>query len=216
MWTGQRRNDRHDGRVNVDRRGVMERVVLASAAMMGLDAASAVAATPAPADGFNGISLLDRLQIMEEVGRYSWAFDSGNIEEYLSRFWADGSLQHPDAAGAPQWSRGHAAIRNRFGRNFADRPTQTYGHQHQFNAIVMDPEGGDVRLRAYIVALRHEFHRQYWPHGPTWRMGTWHALYSQRDRIWRIKELDIRMWTDTALGAGSGSVERPPGSPGTR
>jgi hypothetical protein len=178
--------------------------------------AATAAGSAQPEALINGVTLLDRNRILDEVARYSWAFDSGNMDEYLKRFWEDGYLEHPDADGTPRRFTGHEAIRNRFGDNFAKRPHQTYGHQHQFNSIVMDPDGSDVMLRAYVIAYRHEFHRTYWPHGPSLRMGTWHARYARRGDAWRIKGLDILMWTDTALGAGTAIANRAQGLPGTK
>lgn len=167
-------------------------------------------------EAFEAISIADRLQIMERVARYSWAMDSGNMQEYLDCFAEDGWVEHPLRDGTPHRFVGHQGIREWLEPNFRNRPVQTYGHQHQLSALVMARENDDVSLKAYCTVLRHELHRQYWPRGPSWRMGTWHALFGQYEGDWKIKQLQVRMWTDTALGAGSANVNRPPGSPGVR
>lgn len=168
-------------------------------------------------DVFDGISVCDRLQIMDRLARYSWSIDSGGIHAYLDNFMKDATFSHPLRDGSPGLFRGHEGITSFVREGFERRAEQSFGHQHQFNAILMELNGeGDVELRAYCVVLRHEFHRQYWPGGPSRRMGTWHANLGRIDGTWKIRTLEIRMWTDTALGAGAALVNRPAGSPGTR
>lgn len=164
----------------------------------------------------SGVSLLDRERILDEMARYSWAIDSGDLDAYLDRFWEGGYILHPKPDGSAGRFQGPDEIRDWLGTGFEQRPSQTYGHQHQFNAPVITAEGEDIRVQAYVMIFRHDFHRQYWPSGPSWRMGTWHALYGKRGDQWKLKSLDVRMWTDTALGAGAAIVDRKPGMPGTR
>ncbi len=177
----------------------------------------AAAAKASPAAGFDDITLLERARILDQVARYSWAFDSGDLAEYLARFWPDGVLEHPKADGSPGSFAGHEGIRA-FTRGFEGRRQQTWGHQHQFSAIVMDRVSPQqVQLRAYACVFRHEFHRTYWPHGASFRMGTWHALFENRQDDWKIRLLQVKMWTDTSIGeTGMDLIDRPPHSPGTR
>ncbi len=199
-----------------DRRRWMIRSVIAAGTAVGGLALRDASAAAAADQGFGGISLLNRLRIMEEVARYSWAWDSGDFEEYLNRYFEDGYLEHPHPDGSPGRFVGHAAIRDFLGRNVKERPSNSYALQHLFTSQVMTAEGANVRLQAYCDVLRHEFHRNYWPHGPSFRMGTWHALYGQRDDgEWRLRGLTVRMWTDTAFNSGTAIQNRPPGSPGT-
>jgi hypothetical protein len=164
--------------------------------------------------GFGGISVIDRLMVMEEIAKYAWAWDGGDIEGYLDRYLEDGALEHPTPDGKPGHFRGREAIREAIAANMAGRPTNGYALQHNFSSLVMTPEGEDIQARAYCVVFRHEFHRIYWPHGPSFRMGTWHALYGRREDGWGIKLLQVRMWTDTAFNSGTAIQNRPPGSPG--
>ena len=202
-----------------DRRGFLGALATAGTAAgigAGLGAASPADAAPAGDAKIGGVGIVERLTILDEMARYSWAIDTGAIDDYLDRFWPDGHILHPKPDGSPGRFDGHEAIRGWLGPNFAQCPNQTFGHQHQFNAAVLSPEGEGVRVNAYIVIMRHEFHRQYWPGGPSWRMGSWHALFTRRADRWRIASLDVRMWTDTAFGAGAAIVDRQPGMPGTR
>ncbi|HWJ69197.1 MAG TPA: nuclear transport factor 2 family protein [Sphingobium sp.] len=165
---------------------------------------------------FDDIAMRDRLCIADRMARYSWAIDSGDLPAYLDCFTSDGILRHPLADGSPGVYRGHTGIENFISGSISRRATQTYGHQHQFNAVQLNREGDDIRVAAYCMIFRHEFHRQYWPRSASWRMGTWHALLRATGNDWRIADLDVRMWTDTALGAGIALVDRGPGLPGTR
>src|SRR5690625_3673257 len=166
---------------------------------------------------FDDIPIEDRLRIQDQIARYSWAFDSGNIEEYLARFWPDGVLEHPKRDGSPGSFEGHEGIKG-FTREFVDRPQQTWGHQHQINTQLFERISDDkIVVHAYCAVLRHEFHRTYWPIGSAFRVGTWHATFTQRNGQWRIALLQIKMWTDVSIGnTGVEVVNRPPHSPGTR
>ncbi|HWW63840.1 MAG TPA: nuclear transport factor 2 family protein [Sphingomonadaceae bacterium] len=168
------------------------------------------------ADPFDEIEIADRLRIMDAMARYSWAIDSGDLSAYLNCFTSDGVLRHPLADGSPGVFVGREGVEKFIGNGFSRRETQTYGHQHQFNAIRLEKEADAIRVQAYCMIFRHDFHRQYWPRGASWRMGTWHALFRREDGQWRIADLDVRMWTDTAFGTGSALVDRGPGMPGTR
>lgn len=172
--------------------------------------------TGVTAGGFDDIAVRDRLEIADRIARYSWAFDSGDLAAYLDCFTPDGVLHHPRRDGSPGSFTGHGGIESFVGEGMRQRANQSYGHQHQFSAVQLTREGADVRVAAYCMVFRHEFHRQYWPAGPSWRMGTWHALFRLSGNLWKIADLDIRMWTDTALGAGAALVDRGPGMPGTR
>lgn len=167
-------------------------------------------------DSFTRISVEDRLRIAERMAAYSWALDAGDVRAYLDCFTEDGVLRHPLQDGSPGEFRGRAAIESFLGPGFARRPTQAYGHQHQFNAVRFRAEGGNVQVDAYCMIFRHEFHRQYWHRGPSWRMGTWHARFTWSDADWRIAHLDVLMWTDTAFNNGTALRDRGPGMPGTR
>lgn len=167
-------------------------------------------------EDFDDIAVRDRLMIADRMARYSWAIDSGDLAAYLDCFTEDGVLRHPLRDGSPGVFEGHEGIKAFIGGSMGQRATQTYGHQHQFNATCLSREGEDIRVAAYCMIFRHEFHRQYWPRGASWRMGTWHALFRSAGKSWRIADLDVRMWTDTALGAGTALVDRGPGMPGTK
>jgi ketosteroid isomerase-like protein len=177
---------------------------------------SAATIVPGGSDiaGFGGISLVDRLMVMDEIAKYAWAWDGGDIEDYLNRYLEDGALEHPTPDGKAGRYEGREAIRTAIAANMAGRPTNGYALQHNFSSLVLTPDGEDIQARAYCTVFRHEFHRIYWPHGPSFRMGTWHALYARRKDGWGIKLLSVRMWTDTAFNSGTAIQNRPPGSPG--
>lgn len=166
---------------------------------------------------FDAVSIEDRLRIQDQMARYSWAFDAGDLEHYLDRFWQDGVLEHPKRDGSHGRFEGHEGIRTFLG-DFTARPDQTWGHQHQFSSVFMErPEENFVQVRAYAAVLRHEFHRTYWPTGAAFRLGTWHALFERRDNDWRMALLQIRMWTDQSLGdTGKNLLPWPDHAPGTR
>ena len=162
-----------------------------------------------------GVAVLDRMMIQDEVNRYAWAWDSGDIEEYLDRYAEDGVFEHPTREGTPGYHTGREEIRKAIQANMDARPGNAYGLQHHFSAPRLRPKGPDVQVDAYCAVLRHEFHRTYWPHGPSFRIGTWHAAYGRVGGEWRIKHLTVTMWTDTAFNSGTAIQDRGPGMVGT-
>jgi hypothetical protein len=162
-----------------------------------------------------GVAVLDRMKILDEINRYAWAWDSGEIEEYLDRYAEDGVFEHPTRDGKPGFHKGREEIRTAIQANMDARPTNAYGLQHHFSSPRLEPRGADVQVNAYCAVLRHEFHRTYWPHGPSFRIGTWHATYGRVGDEWRIKHLTVKMWTDTAFNSGIAIQDRQPGMVGT-
>jgi hypothetical protein len=167
-------------------------------------------------DAFDDVPVGERLRIADRLARYSWSIDSADLPAYLDCFTMDGTLRHPDAAGAPMAHAGRDAIERFISRGFSGRATQTYGTQHQFSAVRIAGDTAEVQVDAYVMIFRHEFHRQYWPRGSSWRMGTWHARMRREEDAWRIADVDVQMWTDTAWDTGAALAGRGPGLPGVR
>ncbi len=167
-------------------------------------------------EGFDGISIIDRMKVSDRIARYSWAIDSADLNSYLDCFDEKGTLRHPLPDGSPGSWTGHEGIEAFIGKGFRNRREQSYGHQHHITAVRLTPEGENIRVDAYASVFRHDLHRQYWPRGASWRLGTWHALLGRAGATWKILDLDVRMWTDTALSAGEALLPRAPGLPGTR
>ncbi len=122
-------------------------------------------------DQFDGIAIVDRLKVMDRIARYSWAIDSGDLETYLDCFDARGTLHHPRPDGTPGAWSGHDGITAFVEKGFTNRATQAFGHQHQISAVRMSVRADDIQVDAYAAIFRHDFHRQYWPRGATWRLG---------------------------------------------
>lgn len=169
-----------------------------------------------PAVEFDEVGIADRLAVLDRMARYSWAIDAGNLEDYLSCFTEDAVLRHPRRDGTPGAFHGRQGIAEFIGRGFAERSQQTYAHQHHFSAVLMKPQAADIRVKAHATIFRHEFQRQYWPKGPSFRMGSWYATFAQDGPGWKISEIDVRMWTDSVFGIGTAYLDRMTGMPGVR
>ena len=165
---------------------------------------------------WDGIAVKDRLAVTDRMARYSWAIDSADLDAYLDCFTPDAVLRHPKLDGSPGVHHGHDGIRGFIGRGFDSRPQQSFATQHQFNAVRLKAEETAIGVEAYVMIFRHEFHRQYWPRGSSWRMGTWHARMQRDGEAWRIADVDVRMWNDSAWTTGSALLDRGPGMPGVR
>jgi hypothetical protein len=169
-----------------------------------------------PAAEFDEIEVKDRLAVLDRMARYSWAIDAGNLQDYLACFTSDAVLRHPLRDGSPGEFRGHQGISDFIGKGFSERSAQTYAHQHHFSAVLMKPDGADIRVKAHATIFRHEFQRQYWPSCPSFRMGSWYATFGGAEGGWKIREIDVRMWTDSVFGIGTAYLDRGPGMPGLR
>lgn len=192
--------------------------IAAGVPALGVAASPVVAHRPVVTSAFDEVSVEDRLRIQDQMARYAWAFDAGDLELYLDRYWADGELRHPRRDGSPGSFKGHEGIIEFVRDGFANRRKQAWGHQHQIHTAVMRRlDEQHVQVDAYCTVLRHEFHRTYWPAGSSYRLGTWHATYRQQDADWKLALLDVRMWTDVSLGeTGLDLLDRPAHAPGTR
>ncbi len=136
----------------------------------------------------NKVSLEDKRDVEDLMARYCWALDTGDFEAYAATFAEDGWLRH--------WPQGQCVGREGLKRAtnslWYDRPDHYLGRQHRFSAVLMSPEAGGVRIKAFWSILQHDvttFENR------VFGMGTWDTL-AVRDAggEWRFASVDVDLW----------------------
>jgi hypothetical protein len=134
------------------------------------------------------VSIEDRLDLQDLIARYAWALDTGDVEGYLDCFFEDGWIEHHP----PGICRGRAEIRKLTEFLWYEFPANYLGRQHRMSQVLMAPEEGGVRIRAFWSILQHDvFSDQNFVYG----LGLWNALAARdADGEWRLKALIVDIW----------------------
>lgn len=145
------------------------------------------------------LSVADQLAIRDVIARYAWALDTGDVDEFVGCFCADGVLvwdafEHPD-----RW-RGHDALRH-FAGFLRDLPTSA-GRQHHVTNLLIRPSDDGAQAKSYVaVAVRQG-------DGPHLLnvMGWYEDRFRQEGGEWRIAERIIRDWSGPILKRFAGQT----------
>lgn len=136
------------------------------------------------------VSLEDRVDIMEAMARYAWALDTGDLDGYTDCFVEDGWIEHHP----PGRCEGRAGIRELTDFLWYTHPDHYLGRQHRMSQIIMTPENGDVRVKAFWSILQHRVDTNQ---EIVFGLGTWDALWTLcPDGEWRLKTLFVDIWRD--------------------
>lgn len=150
------------------------------------------------------LHMADRLQIQERIARYAWSLDTGDIEEFVSCFSAEGELTWNVFNPPGRW-QGHAALR-RFIGYFVERP-ESAGRQHHVSNVIVEPHPQGAAARSYVfVALRSA----EGPHLLT-VMGHYNDVLVNEGGTWRFAQRSIEDWSGPVLArfAGQDGQRRP-------
>ena len=130
----------------------------------------------------------DRLDLQDLIARYAWALDTGDVEGYVDCFFEDGWIEHDP----PGLCEGRGAIRKLTELLWYESPANYLGRQHRMSQVLMTPEPGGVRIRAFWSILQHEvFTDQNFVYG----LGLWNGLAAKdEDGEWRLKSLIVDIW----------------------
>lgn len=134
------------------------------------------------------VSLEDRAEIEDLMARYCWALDTGDFDGYAACFAEDGWLSH--------WPQGKCVGRDGLRRAtdslWYDKPNHYLGRQHRFSAVLMSPQGADVRIKAFWSILQHDVETF---ENRVFGMGTWDTLVRKgADGEWRLQAVDVDLW----------------------
>lgn len=134
------------------------------------------------------VSIEDRLELQDLIARYAWALDTGDVDGYVECFFEDGWIEHHP----PGLCKGREAIRKLTEFLWYENPANYLGRQHRMSQVLMSPEAGGVRVRAFWSILQHDvFTDQNFVFG----LGRWNALAARdRDGEWRLKTLEVEIW----------------------
>jgi hypothetical protein len=133
------------------------------------------------------ISLEDRHEIYDTLGRYAWSMDTGDIEGVVAMFTSDGVVR--DVTGK-RWDAATGGVRG-FASHFLTRPNRRGGQHHVQQLFVEDADGGGYRLTSYWVSIQWdaEGDRKF-----IRAMGSYVDTCVKVDGQWLIKEKSIDPW----------------------
>lgn len=133
----------------------------------------------------------DRLNILDIYARQAWAIDTGDVEAYVETFAEDALL---DLA---KQHHGRQEIR-RFAEEFRARDFGLPGSQHHIDQIVMDGDGNNCSVRAYVTRTYRMSGR-----GRNNTLIIWQGYYMdslvKRDGQWLIQQQVGRAWEGAVL-----------------
>jgi hypothetical protein len=134
------------------------------------------------------VSLQDRADLDDLIARYAWALDTGDVEGYVGCFFEDGWIHHDP----PGLCKGRDAIRKLTELLWYEHSSNYLGRQHRMSQVLMAPEEGSVRIRAFWSILQHDvFTDRNFVYG----LGLWNALAAKDvDGEWRLRSLTVDIW----------------------
>ena len=143
------------------------------------------------------LSTADQLAIRDVVARYSWAIDTGDVDDFVTCFASDGVLEW-DAFDVPLRWQGSKALRH-FATYLRDQPS-TAGRQHHVTNVILEPSKDGASGRAYVaVALRQG-------DGPHLLnvMGWYEDIFRREGGEWRLAKRIIHDWSGRVVGKIAG------------
>ncbi|MCB1340526.1 MAG: nuclear transport factor 2 family protein [Pseudooceanicola sp.] len=133
------------------------------------------------------LSAEERLDIQELFARYCWGLNTGDAEQVLSCFTADGALIHPPQGRCA----GEANIRALLDELWYGRPSWFVGRQHLASQFLYERAEGGARVRAYWTITQKcvDSGRTY-----IYALGHWNNLCAVENGEWKFRELDVMIW----------------------
>jgi hypothetical protein len=133
------------------------------------------------------ISLEDRQEIYDTLGRYVWGMDTGDIEGVVALFTPDGVIK--DVTGK-SWDAAAGGVRG-FATHFLTQPNRRGGQHHVQHLFVELTEAGGCRVTSYWVSMQWEAEgdRKF-----IRAMGSYVDTCVKVNGQWRIKEKIINPW----------------------
>ncbi len=134
------------------------------------------------------VSVEDRLELQDLIARYAWSLDTGDVEGYVDCFFEDGWIHHDP----PGRLEGREGIRRLTEFLWYEHPFNYLGRQHRMSQVLMTPEPGGVRIKAFWSILQHDV---FTDENFVFGLGGWDALAARDvDGEWRLKSLVVDIW----------------------
>lgn len=140
----------------------------------------------------SNLTVADQLAIRDVIARYAWALDTGDPDEFVACFCADGVLVW-DAFETPDRWLGHDALRH-FAGFLRDLPTSA-GRQHYVTNTLVSPIEGGAQAKSYAAVAVRQGDGPHLLHV----MGWYDDRFRRENGEWRIAERIIRDWSGPIL-----------------
>ena len=154
------------------------------------------------------IPVEDRLEIQELFAYYAWGLNTGDMDQVLSTFATDGSMEH-----MPQGIfQGHEQLKVLFNHLWYDKPGWFIARQHLATHFIMTPlDDGDTHVKAYSSILQHNLdYRSNFVFG----LASWDNVLTKASGEWLFKSVKIVKWMgDTVpwVGDDRARIQAPTG-----
>lgn len=143
------------------------------------------------------LSAEDRLDIQDLLARYAWAFDTGNVEDFVACFVDDAELCE-DTFDVPDRWTGAAAIRS-MAEFFFSRPSFP-GRQHHISQIRIEGAGDSAQVRSFCFVTDCKGEPPYLIRFA----GHYLDEVVRRNGRWQFRSRLIRDWSGEVLAAFPG------------
>jgi len=138
------------------------------------------------------IPVEDRLEIQELFAYYAWGLNTGDMDQVLSTFAADATMEHQ-----PQGVfTGHEQLKVLFGHLWYDKPGWFIARQHVASHFIItpaEPPGSDqeYHVKAYSSILQHNLdYRSNFVFG----LASWDNVVTKASGEWLFKSVRIVKW----------------------
>jgi hypothetical protein len=134
------------------------------------------------------IPVEDRLEIQELFAIYAWGLNTGDLDQVLSTFAEDGSMEH-----LPQGVfQGRDQLKVLFEHLWYDKPGWFIGRQHLANHFIMTPlSEQEMHVKAYYSILQYNLdYRTNFVFG----LGNWDNVLTKASGEWLFKSVRIDKW----------------------
>ena len=134
------------------------------------------------------IAVEDRLEIQELFAYYAWGLNTGDIDQVLSTFAEDATMEHQ-----PQGIfHGHDQLKILFEHVWYAKPGWFIARQHLATHFIMTPVGEqEMHVKAYSSILQHNLdYRSNFVFG----LASWDNVCSKGSGEWLFKSMRIVKW----------------------
>jgi hypothetical protein len=135
-----------------------------------------------------GLSVEDRLDIIDLVARHAWCVDTGDVDGWVDTFAESGIF---DLSGGRRYE-GHTQLRQYMEQATRDRPFP--GQQHHASQVVIEGEGSRCHVRSYLVGTQ----RVSTGAAVLYALGSYSDTCIKQGGRWVFEKRIFRLWSGAA------------------
>jgi len=149
------------------------------------------------------LTVTDRLQIQDLYARYSWALDTGNVDDFVACFTTDAAIIEEVFEDPDRWD-GASGIRA-LAEHYKSAPNFP-GRQHHSSQLLVEGPVEDCRARSFVFVTECQGEPPFLLRFT----GYYEDILVKQENEWLYKERTIRLWDGPALKNFPGKGEYVP------